>query len=281
VIICSALYYTGSLANGDLIVRDNRWYPGKYVDTFPVWWSYVRKHYPQEQVILFCDTASPIPLQPMLETLGEPYEVFTVRPDMIAPARVHVKWLSEHSGKYFWPMQRNLVEGLVTAYQMNEDLLWIDNDCFLNTNVKPLVQGSDVASSNVEHHQQTLGSVCFYISKRRLHALDDLGIDLPGYLYNMLNLGPTNTRMHALQEGGLYKTFGYGDLRQISHINMSHLSCYPRFMRFLRANPLDTPEYRDLVARLETFDFTRLAGVDISFLDMLHSEMEGCIPWVK
>jgi hypothetical protein len=111
-----------------------------------------------------------------------------------------------------------------------------------------------------------------------LHALDAIGIDLPSYLTQMLSTGPENARMHALQEGGLYKTFGYGNTREMSHINMTHLSCYPRFMAFLRANPLDTPEYRALVGALETFDFTRIPDAELTFGDMLHSEKEGLIP---
>ena len=93
----------------------------------------------------------------------------------------------------------------------------------------------------------------------------------------MVDTGPENARMHALQEGGLYKTFCYGHSTELSHINLSHLSCYPRFMRFLRDNPLDTEHYRSLVAALEAVDFARMPGVEVSFTDMLHTEAEGAI----
>lgn len=254
MIICSALYYTGSLARGDLIVRDNRFYPGKYVETFPVWWQYVRKHYPKERVFLFADAASPIPILPLLEGLDD---------------QVSVKWLDEHCGKYFWPMQRNLVEGIITAYKLNEDLFWLDNDAFLNTDIRPLVKGMDVAAPQIAHHQQTTDSICTYISAKRLHALDEFGIDLPSFLTTLLNEGPNDTRMHLLQEGGLYKLFTYGMARALGgRIELSHLSCYDNFMAFLKRNPLDTPEYRYLVKELEAIDWSRMPNVERTFHDM-------------
>lgn len=292
MIICSALYYTGSLEDPQSLVRDNRFYPGKAVQGFPVWWQYVRRHYPDVPVVLFCDTASPIPLYPLLEQLGEPWE------DVEAPykrgeqidvttgkesyaellrhmrslrerPRVLVKWLSQHSGKYFWPMQRNLVEGIIAAYSLNEDLFWLDNDAFLNTDIRPLVAGYDVGAPQIAHHQMTMDSVCTYISARRLHALDELGIDLPAFLTRMLNEGPTDTRMHTLQEGGLYKLFAYGRARSFgADIELTHLSCYSRFMAYLERNPLDTPEYQRLRYMLASLDRERLGGVDLTFHDM-------------
>ena len=58
--IYTAFYYPGSLKNNDLIVRDNRFYPGKYSETFPVWYQYIRKNYPSEKILMFYDTNSPI-----------------------------------------------------------------------------------------------------------------------------------------------------------------------------------------------------------------------------
>ena len=276
MIICSALYYFGSLDHPESLVRDNRYYPGKAVQAFPVWWAYLRKHYPTTQVCLFADTASPIPIEPLLTALPEPwYEMCDVLPSLASRAYplVWVKWLSSHSRKYFRSMQRNLVEAICLAYRLNEDLLFIDNDCFCNTNVLPLLAGMDMASSDIEAHQMTMGSVFFYISKQRLHALDGIGIDLPNFLMTMLNDGPLETRMHTLQEGGLYKLFCYGKARVLGpHIQLSHLSCYEHFVTFLRRNPVDTPQYRDLLAQLASFDMDTLHGVEMTFLDMMYPE---------
>lgn len=272
MIICSALYYPGSLAKGDLIVRDNRFYPGKYSETFAVWWQYLRKHYPDVPVILFCDTASPIPLRPLLDTLPEPwYDAMSMisHNGSSRDGQVDVLWLSEHSGKYFWPMQRNLVEAIKLAYTLNEDLFWLDSDAFLNTDIRPLIADHDVAAPEIAHHQMTMDSVCTFISAKRLHALDDLGIDLPQLLTDCLANGPTETRMHLFQEGGLYKLFGYGKARSLGgSIELSHLSCYQHFMAFLERNPLDTPEYQKLRYMLASLDMERLKGVELSFHDM-------------
>lgn len=296
MIICSALYYSGSLARGDLIVRDNRHYPGKYVETFPVWWSYICCHYPTEQIILFADRNSPIPIRPLLKAhLDEPWsdeDPYRTLPEIDvstsdedrqrrdtlkglreAGARVRVIWLDAFAGQYFRPMQRNLVEGIIAAYSLNEDLLWIDNDAFCNTRLTPLVAGYDAAAPELAAHQMTMDSVCTYISAARLHALDSLGIDLPAFLTTMLAHGPTETRMHTLQEGGLYKLFGYGKTRALAgSIELSHLSCYDHFMAFLRRNPLDTDAYRLLLDKLPPMaERARAGGAEMAFHDMDYS----------
>jgi hypothetical protein len=271
MIICSALFYQGSLDEPQSLVRDNRFYPGKAHSTLPVWWAYLRRHYPDVPVVLFADAKSPVSIEPLLNThLNQHWAGYQGdTPYLASRCRVHVKMLSAHSGKYFWPMQRNLVEAICLAYRANESLLWIDADCFCNTSATPLVAGYDFAAASIEHHQMTAASVFTYVSRDRLHALDSLGIDLPSFLTTMLNEGPTETRMHTLQEGGLYKLFAYGRTRQLgAQIELSHLSCYDHFLAFLRRNPLDTSEYRVLVAQLEGVDWSRLPGVARSFWDM-------------
>ncbi len=273
--IASALYYPGSLDRPESLARDNRWYPAKASDTFPVWWAYLRRHYPDEKVHLFADSSSPVPLRPLLESTlrDEPWwetadEVDVPHNGAEGGAQVFVEWVDQFAGQYFRPMQRNLVEAIITAYRANDDLLWIDADAFLNTDLTPLIRDADVAAPQIAHHQMTMDSVCTYISAARLHALDGI-CDLPTYLTTMLNEGPTETRMHSLQEGGLYKLFAYGRAVAFgAQVELSHLSCYDHFMAFLRRNPLDTPEYRALVAQLEGVDWSRMPGVERSFLDM-------------
>lgn len=281
--IASALYFPGTVAAPETLVRDNRFYPGKAADCFPVWWQYLRRHYPDDRVVLFADAKSPVDAWKLVcEHVKEPY-IGGVRtwllndktlPTMCATlggtigANVEVCYLDQHCGQYFRPMQRNLVEAIIAAYRANDDLLWIDADAFLNTDLTPLIRDADVAAPQIAHHQMTMDSVCTYISAARLHAMDDI-CDLPTYLTTMLNEGPTETRMHSLQEGGLYKLFAYGRAVEFgAQVELSHLSCYDHFMAFLRRNPLDTPEYRTLVARLEGVDWSRMPGVERSFLDM-------------
>ncbi len=279
--IFSALYYPASLAKGELIVRDNRFYPGKYSEGLAVWWTYLRKNYPNEQVTLFADSLSPIPWREVIGGIGEPYSWDEGSSGGgMYPCKVHVKVLTSHSGGYFRPMQRNLVEAICAAYRSDVDLFWLDNDCFLNTNILPLVKGYDAAAPSIAHHQMTMDSVCTYISRERLHSLDWLGIDLPSYLTKMVSEGPTDTRMHSLQEGGLYKLFGYGKTRSLGReIELTHLSCYHHFMAFLERNPLDTKEYQELRFMLANLDMERLKGVEMSFHDMdCHADGTGNHP---
>ncbi len=275
MLICSALYYLASLSEPLQLVRDRRFYPGKAIDTLPVWWQYLRRHYPNESVVLFADTASPVPWQEVMRIIPEDLAVTTrdlLSDGIPSTSRAFVVPLSEHANGYFRAMQRNLVEAIKLAYHLNEDLFWLDADAFLNTDIRPLVAGHDAAAPELAAHQMTMDSVCTYISAKRLHALDGLGIDLPTMLTELLAHGPTETRMHTFQEGGLYKLFGYGRTRQLAgSIELAHLSCYEHFVAFLRRNPLDTSEYRALVAWLASVDMAELAGVDMSFHDMAYS----------
>ena len=274
--IYSALFYPGSLAHGDLIVRDNRFYPCKYSETFPVWMQYIRKHYPDEHIVLLADVASPVPIQPLLNHyLNEPYDVgnpecsYGICIDDDAP-KVHIRWMNEHTGKYFWAMQRNIVESLIYAYHNDHDWFWVDADAFLNTDILSIVKrvGADFAAPQIAHHQMTADSVCTFISAERLHALDHI-CNLPDYLRAVLADGPTDLRMHSLQEGGLYKTFCYGRVMTLGNqIELSHLACHDHFMGFLKRNPLDTYAYRALVEQLEKVDWSRMEGVERTFHDM-------------
>lgn len=279
MILCSALYYPASLTEPHKLVRDNRLYVGKAAETFPVWWSYVRKHYPDVHIHLFADAGSPVSLRPLLRHVSEAWEEVRLDSQRLihdpftgfdeTEPKVTVEWVSQHSGKYFWPMQRNLVQGIITSYRANEDLFWLDNDCFLNTDIRPLVRGLDFAAPSIAAHQMTADSVCTYISARRLHALDDLGVDLPAFLTTLLNDGPTDTRMHTFQEGGLYKLFCYGEYRAIGRdLNLSHLSNLPHFFRFIEHNPLESEAYQHLRWLLANLDLAKLEGVDLDFLDM-------------
>ena len=265
--IYTAYYYSGSLEKDDLIVRDNRFYPGKYFETFPVWMQYVRKNYPNEHIIIFADTASPISIDDGLKYIAEDFEFFDgwkINKDV----KVHIKKVSEHANKYFWAMQRNLVLAMIHAYGWEDNLFWLDNDAFLNTDIYPIVGDADVFAPQTNHQQFTCDSVCTYISAKRLLEREHL----PLYLNNMLKNGPTETRMHSLQEGGLYKTFCYGKAVSSEKLNLSHLSCYQNFMLFLNKNPLITKEFEYLYKKLMRFDFSKIPNVELKFHDMYYEK---------
>lgn len=255
--IYTAFYYPGSLDKGDLIVRDNRFYPGKYIETFPVWYQYVRKNYPEENIHIFYDVNSPYPLDM----------------DILNDRKITVELLREHSGKYFWTMQRNICEGLIHAYEHENDFFWLDNDAFLNTDLRPIFKECDVFAPVINHQQFTIDSVCTYISKNRLRGLDGI-FYLNSYLRNILNYAPNDVRAHTFQEGGLYKMFCYGNVKSSTNLNISHLSNYNNFMKFLLKNPLNSKEYHDLVDKLTLVRMDeRLKDVQLDFLDMYYEEV--------
>ena len=272
--IYTAYYYSGSLFKGDLIVRDNRFYPGKYFETWPVWLQYVRKHYPNEHIVIFADTASPIPIEEGVKHIDEPYDFFdSFNTPFKRDVKIHIKLVSEHTKAYFWSMQRNLVYAMQHALAYGVDMFWLDNDAFLNTNIIEVVEnvGADVMAPQINPTQFTCDSVCTYISHKRLTELEQLGIDMGAFLGNILKAAPTETRMHTLQEGGLYKLFCYGKAFSCSEfISISHLSCYKNFMKFLKNNPLPTLQYVNLVMQLENFDFTKIPNVQLEFHDMYY-----------
>jgi len=212
--IFTAWYYTGSLAKGDLIIRDDRFYPGKYFETWPLWYAYIRKNYPNEHIVIFNDESSPIPLSAGLEDIKEPVE-FIDGYSYSEDVKIHIKSLNKYAGRYFQAMQRNLCEGLIFAYKNNLDFLWIDNDAFLNSNLDIYTEKADVFAPQILDHQFTCDSVCTFISKKRLHELDDL-IDLEEYLTLVLEKAPENVRIHTFQEGGLYKMFCYNKAGQLN-----------------------------------------------------------------
>lgn len=257
--IYTAFYYPASLENNDLIVRDNRFYPGKYSETFPVWYQYIRKNYPSEKILLFYDVDSPIKIDKYLKYI-------------INDQNFKIKELKYHSGKYFWTIQRNLCEGLIHAYENHEDFFWIDNDAFLNTDLSNIIKSCDIFAPSIQHEQFTIDSVCTYISKKRLHDLDNLNnFKLSSYLYHILNNAPTEVRVQTFHEGGLYKLFCYGDMKSSINLNISHLSNYKNFMKFLKRNPLYSIEYLDLIHKLEKIiTHPNLVGVDLEFLDMYY-----------
>lgn len=267
--IYTAYYYSGSLDKGDLIIRDNRFYPGKYFETFPVWMQYVRKHHPNEKIMMLADTASPISIEEGVKYLEEPYQMIKEGDILDSSVNLYIFKVSEHVNKYFWAMQRNLVYGIKNAYLSGNDFFWLDNDAFLNSEILSIAKNYDVLAPQINHHQFTCDSVCTYISNKRLKEIPSL---VP-YLDNMLRNGPTETRMHSLQEGGLYKTFCYGKTLSHTNLNLSHLSCYDNFMKFLIKNPLPTLQYVNLRMKLGNLDFSKMKNVELKFHDMYYEEV--------
>lgn len=268
--IYTAFYYPASIKKGDLFIRDNRFYPGKYIETFPLWYQYVMKNYPDEYIYMFYDVNSPYKLEDLGLIYGDDQIVCDKKKG--TDLQIYVHELKEHSSKYFWTMQRNICEGLIRAYETGNDFFWLDNDAFLNTDLSDKFNTYDVVAPNINHQQFTIDSVCTFFSNKQLHKLDRL-CHLPTYLRNILNNAPENVRAHTFQEGGLYKMFCYGNVYENKNLNLSHLSNYNNLLKFLKKNPLNSKEYTEFLNDLENVDKEKLKGVELDFLDMYYEEV--------
>lgn len=275
--IYTAYYYINSILNGELLIRDGRFCPGKYFETWPIWLQYVRKHYPDEHIVVFADAASPISIEEGIKFINEPYEFFTDK--INKSVKIHIKALSEYVNQYFWAMQRNIVTSLIHAYENNEDYFWIDNDAFLNSDIHKIRDGADVFAPNINHEQFTCDSICTFISKTQLHKMDIL-YNLPDVLKNILKNAPFNTRMHCLHESGFYKMFCHGKIKSSQNINIAHFSCYENFIEFLEKNPLPTHEYSDFLTSLKSLDISSIKNTVnqygsnmLNFEDMYYEEV--------
>lgn len=266
--ITTAFYYSTKLSE-ELFIRDNRFYPGKAFETFPVWYEYLQKNYPDEQIYIIHDISS-LPIEEYIPNIIDNYEF--LKEDQYTfdkSKKVHIKKVQSSKRKEcWWPIQRTLCEAIKFSYLNKQDLFWIDNDLFLNTDIRPLYKGYDVFAPNINHYQFTMDSILFYLSSKKLHELDKV-LYLPDYLKNILENGGFNLRQHTFHEGGLYKLFCYGNTNSSLNIEATHLSCYNNFMKFLNRNPLDSDNYKRLISLLNNIDFEKLKGVELEFLDLL------------
>lgn len=277
MIFC-AFYFSYQLSNNDFSLFDRvdntekRFFPGKFFETFPVWYQYLRKSAPNEHIMMFNVQRSPIPIQEGLKFITEPYEFisnnsFEYNPEI----KFHIKNASPPlTGEQQFPtvndITRNFMDGLVFAYKTNNDYLWMDCDCFTNSNLEKYTKGYDYFSTNINHQLLTSNVHFIHISKERLHALDFL-CNLPDVLLDIAYNGFDLIRRSTFFEGGLYKLFCYGNYHTTENINTTHLTTYPHFMEFLKRNPLDSEEYRNLVNLLSNVPKEVLNNCKLNFTD--------------
>ena len=264
--IYTSFYYKNKLEKEEYHVRENRFIPGSAFEVFPVWYQYIRKWFPDEHIIIF-NNISPITIEEGLSSINEPYEIIDDK--IINHAiKIHVhKFKTEYF--YFHSVQRNHVAALNFAYYNNDNYLWIDTDCLLNSDIRKFYKEKDVWVPTLLHHQMTIDAHCTYISQKRLHEMDSI-YKLPDFLNYILNEAPDDNqsvRHHTLFEGGMYKLFCYGNYGSNLNINMTHACCYKEMMTFLLSNPLQTKEYEKLVYLYQHLNIEKLKGVQMDFTD--------------
>lgn len=279
--IFSSFFFKYELSKNDFSLfnrvdnTERRFFPGKFFETYPVWYQYLRKSSPDEHIIMFDGKDSPISIEEGLKYITEPYEfidTFNYNPDI----KFHIKNAStpltgETQFPTVNPITRDILDGLVFAYKTNNDFFRIDCDCFVNSNLGKYTNGYDLFSTNISHFQYTTNAHFLFISKERLHTWDFL-YDLSELLNYCAYEGDSLIKQGTFFEGGLYKMFCYGNYNTSQNINVTHLSTYLHFMEFLKRNPLDSPEYTSLVNLLsnitkEVFNNCKLDFEDECFYE--------------
>lgn len=283
--ILTSYFYKTRLSKEEYSEVDfKRFRPAASFEAFPVWMDYIRKHFPNEQ-ILFFDSASPISFEQgaMISNINaygvNSYEVIPIDSYTYDKSKkYYVKALPKVDSNYsFLAVQKQRVEALKFAYLNNLDFFWIDTDCFLNTDVTKYFNDNDVVSNLINHENQTVDGHFIFISKKRLHQWDKY-YNLIDYLEFVLNKCPDDrenamsVREHLLFEGGMYKLFCYGKMKAIDSLNMCHASCYNHFLKWLELNPLNTDNYNKLIYLLRNINREKLKDYLFEFEDTFEIE---------
>jgi hypothetical protein len=272
--IFSAYYYPQDSLKGPYI-RSEQFFPGKHFESFPVWYQYVRRLYPHEDIILLDDGASKVPLTKALAFITEPYE--WIRAYKLNPAiKFHIKGITPERSDGVNPIRYALFEAVTCAYLNKSDLLWIDTDCFVNTDVRKLLGTGEVFTVKPLHDEGMMETFFFYVSAKRLRAFDELFF-LPRYLANVLAIKSEYPRMRFSQEWGFYQLFYYGDVVHSTNLNITHLSCLDSMIRFLEKHPLITPEYTTFLQQCYDYRLGAMTwprNVCVTFADVYHEQQD-------
>ncbi len=225
---------------------------------------------------MFDGKDSPIPIEEGLKYITEPYEFIGDSFDYNPDIKFHIKNCSppitgETQFPTVNPITRDILDGLVFAYKTNNDFFRIDCDCFVNSNLEKYTKGYDLFSTNISHFQFTTNAHFLFISKERLHAWDFL-YNLSDFLENCARNGDSLIKQEKFFEGGLYKSFVYGNYNTSQNINVTHLTTYPHFVQFLKKNPLPSKEYKTLLSLLENISPEILNNCKLDFEDECHYE---------
>ena len=100
----------------------------------------------------------------------------------------------------------------------------------------------------------------------------DFLYNLSDFLENCARNGDSLIKQEKFFEGGLYKSFVYGNYNTSQNINVTHLTTYPHFVQFLKKNPLPSKEYKTLLSLLENISPEILNNCKLDFEDECHYE---------
>lgn len=247
-------------------INDNRFYPARSFEVFPVWLDYINKNYPNDNIVFF-DNFSEIPFEEAMDVCGiTDYKI--IQPNSYnfdIKTKIHIKRFNTQY-EYLHAVQRQRVEALKFAYINNIDYFWIDTDYLVNSDVKKYLN-CDVFSPFINHYQQTIDAQFIFISKHRLHEYDPY-FNIIDFYEDILNNAPDNkqsVRHMTMFEGGMYKMFCFGNIKTATNLNLSHSACYNNFLKWLKHNHLDTKNYKKLLELLENINKEKLKNKNVLF----------------
>ncbi len=256
-----------------------RFRPAASFEAFPVWMDYIRKNFPNEEVLFF-NGESPISFEEGAKAAGiKKYDIylpeFNTRNPYNDKLQYHLINLPKTASNYsFQAVQKQRVEALKFAYLYEEDFLWIDTDCFINSDILSKLRHADIAANVIDNQFQCIDGHFIYISSERLHEWDKY-FNVIDFLEGILN-GLEDTKQGyksaLLFEGGMYKLFGYGNMLEIKNINIAHASSYNNFLKWLQLNRLDTDNYKNLMSLLYNVNLEKLKGYLMEFEDTFEVE---------
>jgi len=257
-------FYTSKLKLKEYRIRDGHFYPSKQFECFKLWFEYIRKHYPNEHILII-DNNSPISIEEGMRDIGESFELvqkydFNINPNF----KVHVIQ-HENQYQYLDAVAQNIVTAIEWSYKRNEDLFWIDTDCFLNSKLNNILTNVDFWSPKINHLDKTADMTSMFISKKQLHIYDK-EFNLIDALKFILNEG-YHPRMFSLFEAGLYNLFCFINYSDYNKINMAHCSCYDNFLKFLIKNPLHSERYKEVIDLLKNINKEDFKDIKFSFQD--------------
>jgi hypothetical protein len=257
-------FYTSKLNLGEYRIRDGHFYPSKQFECFKLWFEYIRKHYPDEHILII-DNDSPISIEEGMKDVGEAFEFVDKNSFKINESfKVHII-KHEQQYEYLDAVAQNIFAGIEWAYKINEDMLWIDTDFFINNKLDEAINGKDFWSSHIDHLHMVTDMTLMFISNNRLHIYDK-DFDLIEALRFILKEG-YHPRMFSLFEHGLYNLFCFINYSESKKINGAHCSCYDNFLKFLIKNPLESLRYKEVKDLLMNIDKSSFKDIKFNFKD--------------
>jgi hypothetical protein len=192
----------------------------------------VRKFWPDHHIYIV-NSGSSIPIFPVLNKIGEPYEILDQRqePYINPKVKIHVKNYLLHL-PHVEGASRVTLDCLGMCYFNDLDLFFLDSDVLVGYDVSKDFDGKDFVTQEIQSWNSTIheGAVC-YIKKS---IIDQRFFD------NSMSPYFKNIQKQDFREGQVYKYFCKGNTSNLSDQNGYVHKCDLKTLKlFLEKYPID------------------------------------------